>query len=322
VHPETEIAVIGIAEGAVYAGLKSAVGTSGGGFALMVEHLSLAGQAEIPIVIVLAQRPGPATGVPTYTEQGDLFFSIFAGHGEFPRIVIAPGDIEEAFYLSADAMNLAWKFQVPVIILSDKHLSESTFSFTGDEEKIRTEESVLWKGKGNYKRYLYTEDGISPLAFPGDPEAIVKVNSYEHDEYGVTTEEPEIVAKGHEKRLRKMETIRENLKSTETVKVYGNRNSRNCIITWGSTKGAVIEVAEDLGLKVVQPLYMHPLPHKKIKEELKGCNKVVSVEVNSTAQFTTWLSYHGIKVNERILKYDGRPFTFSELKAKVKEAIK
>lgn len=322
VHPETEIAVIGIAEGAAYAGLKSAVGTSGGGFALMVEHLSLAGQAEIPIVIVLAQRPGPATGVPTYTEQGDLFFSIFAGHGEFPRVVIAPGDIEEAFYLSQEAMNIAWRFQIPVIILSDKHLSESTFSFTVKEHKTKNETPLLWDRKGEYKRYLYTEKGISPLAFPGTPGAIVKLNSYEHDEYGITTEEPEIVLKGHEKRLRKIETIKENLKNTETVKVYGNRDSRNCIITWGSTKGPVCEIAEDMGLKVIQPLYMHPLPDESIKEKLKNCKKIISVEVNSTAQFATWLSYHGIKVDEKILRYDGRPFTPQELEEKVKEVLK
>ncbi len=322
VHPETEIAVIGIAQGAAYAGIRSAVGTSGGGFALMAEHLSLAGQAEIPIVIVLAQRPGPATGVPTYTEQGELFFSIFAGHGEFPRIVIAPGDAEEAFFISATAMNLAWKFQVPVIILSDKHLSESTFSFTVEEEKTKIESPLLWDGKGEYRRYLYRENGISPLAFPGNRKAIVKLNSYEHDEFGITTEEPDIISKGHEKRLKKMETIREYFKNIETFKTYGNKDSKNCIITWGSTKGAVLEIAEKMGLKVIQPVYLYPLLWEKIKEELKNCENIISVEVNSTGQLATWLSYHGINIHKRILKYNGRPFTPRELEVKLKEELR
>ncbi len=320
VHPETEIAVIGIAEGAAYAGIRSACGTSGGGFALMVEHLSLAGQAEIPVVIVLSQRPGPATGVPTYTEQGDLFFAMFAGHGEFPRAVIAPGDANEAFYFAAEAMNLAWKFQMPVILLIDKHLSESTFTSNFDETSVKLELPKWWNGNGEYKKYLFEEDGVSPMAFPGNPNAIVKSNSYEHDEYGITVEDQDLVAKGHEKRLRKMKSLEEYLKNKETVKVYGNEDSDIVLVTWGSSKGAVVEVGEKLGLKVVQPLYMRPLPVWELKKHLEG-KKVITVEVNSTGQFGKWLEYHGFKVHEKVLKYNARPFAADELEERIRKVI-
>lgn len=320
VHPETEIAVIGMAQGASFAGIRSAVGTSGGGFALMVEHLSLSGQAEIPIVIVLSQRPAPATGVPTYTAQSDLFFAMFSGHGEFARAVIAPGDAEEAFYLSAEAMNLAWKFQIPVILLADKHLSESTF-VTEVDENIPIEIPKLWEGEGEYKRYSFTEEGVSPLAFPGNEKAIVKANSYEHDEYGITTENPELVAKGHEKRIRKMHALKEYLRTKETVKVYGNEESETVVITWGSSKGAVVEACKNLGLKVVQPLYLMPLPVSEIKKHVNG-KRVITAEINSTGQLALWLNWNGIKVEHKILKYDGRPFTVDWLEEELKKILK
>jgi 2-oxoglutarate ferredoxin oxidoreductase subunit alpha len=260
VHPESEIGVALMALGAAYTGAKTMVGTSGGGFALMTEALSLAGQGELPIVFVECQRPGPSTGVPTYTMQGDLNFVIHAGHGEFSRVVLAPGDADEAFYTAGLAMNLAWKFQIPTFVLSDKHLSESIFSFEADLEKVKPENSLLWDGQGEYRRYLDSQNGISPLAFPGNPEAIVKVTSYEHDENGITTEEPEQIARMQRKRLRKRKTLENELKKFDTVNVYGNPESKTALLCWGSTKGACIEVAEALDLKVVQPLLLEPLP--------------------------------------------------------------
>jgi len=321
VHPENEIAVIGMAEGAAYAGVRSMVGTSGGGFALMVEHLSLSGQAEIPIVIFLGQRPGPSTGVPTYTGQGELFFAMFAGHGEFPKIVVAPGDPEQAFYLTSDAMNLAWKFQVPVIVLGDKHLSESTYTTEIDEERAIFEEGKRWSAGGEYKRYSFADDPISPLAFPGTEGAVVKSNSYEHDEYGITTEEPELIARDHEKRLGKMKAIEDELRGRNTVMTYGNPGSDVAIVTWGSTKGTVVEVAEDHGLSVVQPLYLHPLPTWEIGKYLQKPKKVICVEVNAKAQLSTWLKYNGFRVDGNIQKYNGRPFTVEELDGRIKEVI-
>ncbi|MBW1692987.1 MAG: 2-oxoacid:acceptor oxidoreductase subunit alpha [Deltaproteobacteria bacterium] len=321
VHPESEIAVALMALGAAYAGVKSMVGTSGGGFALMTEALSLAGQGEFPVVFVESQRPGPSTGVPTYTMQGDLSFVVHSGHGEFLKVVLAPGDAEEAFYLTGLAMNLAWKFHIPTFVLSDKHLSESIFSFEADPDKIKPEQPLMWDGQGDYKRYLDTQDGISPLAFPGDPAATVKATSYEHDEYGIATEEPDQIARMQEKRLRKKEGLIDELAKNEQVKIYGNRESKTTLLCWGSTKGACVEVAETLGLKVVQPLVVEPLPINPLRQALSDADKIIGVEVNATGQLARLISGHGFGVDHMILRYDGRPFTVDGLLDKVKEVL-
>ncbi len=320
-QPENEIAVIGMAQGAAYAGVKAMIGTSGGGFALMVEHLSMAGMAEIPTVIVLSQRPGPSTGVPTYTTQADMLFALYSGHGEFPRIVLAPGDVDESFYLTAESMNLAWKLQIPVIILSDKHLSESIFSADFDETKVKIEKTKLWNKKGDYKRYALTKDSISPLAFPGEKKAIVKVNSYEHDEFGISIEDSETTIEGNDKRLKKMQLIEETLKKKETVKTYGNQKSKTVLVTWGSTKGAVIEAAEKYNLKVIQLLYLSPFPIWEMKKHLSPAKKIITIELNATGQLAQLLNNNGFKVTKKILKYDGRPFTVDELEKKIKKVL-
>ncbi len=211
VHPESEIGGALILLGAAYTGARAMIGTSGGGFALMTEALSLAGQGELPMVIIEVQRPGPGTGVPTYTMQADLDFVVHAGHGEITRVVLAPGDAEEAFYMSGMAMNLAWKFQIPAFVLSDKHLSESIFSFEGDLDKVTPEEALLWNKEGEYKRYADKKYGISPMAFPGNPSAIVKATSYEHDENGIATEEPKAISRMQSKRLRKRKYLENEL---------------------------------------------------------------------------------------------------------------
>ena len=319
VQPENEIATIGMAQGAAFAGAKSMIGTSGGGFALMIEPLSLAGQAEIPTVIVLSQRPGPSTGVPTYTAQADLLFALHAGHGEFPRIVLAPGDAEQAFRLAADALNLAWKFQVPVILLSDKHLSESVFAADFDENGTAAERPKLWDGKGEYKRYAFSEDGISPLAFPGEKNAVVKSNSYEHDERGISVESRSKVVKGCEKRIKKAETIKKELDKEEAVKVYGDEKSEKAVIFWGSVKGAAAEAAAAAGFKAVQPLRLEPFPRREMEKRLKGVRKIVNAEVNSTGQLGKVLKLNGFKPDESVLKYDGRPFSVDELAEKLKK---
>jgi len=321
IHPESEIGVALMALGAAYAGAKTMVGTSGGGFALMTEALSLSGQGEFPIVFVVSQRPGPSTGVPTYTMQGDLSFVIYSGHGEFAKLVLAPGDAEEAFYLTGLAMNLAWKFQIPCFVLSDKHLSESIFSFDADPDKVKPEEPLLWDGQGEYKRYLVTQNGISPLAFPGNPAAMVKATSYEHDEYGITTEESEQIVRMQQKRLRKKKTMEEELARYEQVKVYGDLESKTVLLCWGSTKGACIEAAEELGLKVVQPLVLEPLPIESLKKVLSDADKIIDVEVNATGQLAKLLSAHGICFDDMILRFDGRPFTVDSLLEKVKEVL-
>jgi len=321
IHAENEIGVIGIAEGAAYAGKRAMVGTSGGGFALMVEHLSLAGQAEIPIVIILGQRPGPATGLPTYTGQSELLFALYAGHGEFPRILVAPGDTEEAIELTRDAQNLAWQFQIPVIILADKHLCENTFSTEPDKILIDIKEAKLWNKEGDYKRYLLTDDGISPLAFPGQPDAVVKLNSYEHEENGITTELAELTIKNVEKRMKKASAIETELKKHLTVKVYGNPDSEIVLLTWGSTKGSVVEVAARLDCRVVQLLYLNPLPVWELLEKFKGAKKIISIECNATGQLCSLIAAAGFKIDAKVLKYDGRPFTVKELEDKIKKLL-
>ncbi len=321
VHPESEIGVALMALGAAFAGARTMVGTSGGGFALMTEALSMAGQGEFPMVIVECQRPGPGTGVPTYSMQGDLSFVIHAGHGDVFRVVLAPGDVEEAFYLTGLALNLAWKFQIPAFVLSDKHLSESMFSFEADLDQVKPENPLLWDNQGEYKRYLDTEHGISPLAFPGNPAAIVKATSYEHDENGITTEESEQIARMQEKRLRKRKTLEDALEKYESVNVYGNPDSKTALLCWGSTKGACIEVAEELGLKVVQPMVLEPVPVEALKKALSGVDKIIDVEVNATGQLAKLLAGHGFCIDDMILRFDARPFTVDVLLDNVKEVL-
>ena len=318
IQPENEISVINMALGASFAGKRSAVGTSGGGFALMVEALSLAGQSETPILIVESQRGAPSTGMPTYNLQGDLLFVLSAGHGDFPRFVIAPGDAEQCFYYAGLGLNLAWKYQTPVILLVDKDVSENTFSV---DEKIANFDEfrpIFWDKKGEYKRYKITENGISLLTFPGEKNAIVKANSYEHDEFGISNDEEEMVERMQEKRLRKYRKMAEEVESLPAIKVYGNEKSEVAIISWGISKGAAKEVAENSGIKLIQPIIIEPFPEKQMEEALRGVKKIFLVELNSTGQMAKILNQNEIKVDGKILKYNGRPFWAREIEEKLK----
>lgn len=283
----------------------------------MTEALSMAVQAETPVVIVESQRPGPASGVATYQAQGDLLFSLFAGHGDIVKFVIAPGDVNEAFYWTARAMNLAWKYQTPVIVLIDKELSESTYGFS-EERPVKKEEGKMWDKKGEYKRYLDLKDGISPLAFPGI-KGVVKATSYEHDEFGITTEDSKAIKKMQEKRMRKFELMKEEAEKMQSVNVFGE--SKTALVCFGSTKGAAREAAEKLGLKMVQPVILEPFPEEQMKKALKGSEKIICVENNASGQLAKILSCHGISVDEKILKYDGRPFFREELEEEIKKII-
>ena len=320
---ENEISVINTAIGSAYAGARAMVGTSGGGFALMTEALSLAAQSETPIVIVESQRPGPATGVPTYTGQADLLFSLFAGHGDFLRFVIAPGDADECFFWAGEILNLSWKYQTPSILLVDKQISESTFCLSRDVlDKVKYEPPLFWNGQGDYKRYKDTKDGISPLAFPGQENVVSKATSYEHDEFGITIEEDEQAIKVmQDKRLRKFQKMREEMEKLEAVKIYGNKNSDQAIIVWGSTKGPAKEAAEKLKIKMIQIVVIQPFPEKQIKEALKGVNKIISIETNALGQMEKVLNCYGIKPDNRILKYDSRPFLPEEIEEKLNKIL-
>ncbi|HEX3001928.1 MAG TPA: 2-oxoacid:acceptor oxidoreductase subunit alpha [Methanoregula sp.] len=323
VHPENEIAVVLMALGFAYAGKRAAVGTSGGGFCLMTEGLSFAGIAELPLVFVVSQRTGPSTGLPTYTGQSELEFVLHAGQGEFPRLIIAPGDAGEALSWSAIAMEIAWQFQVPAFILPDKTLSEGTYSMDNSATLSR-EDVPAGPGpamKNPYRRYADMPDGVSPLAFPGTPGAVVKVNSYAHDEDGYTTEEAELVSLMAAKRLRKQEALARAMNALPQVNVLGKEGAPVALLCWGSTKGACTEVARELGLRVVQPVVLEPFPATQLRVALDGATKVLCVEENATGQLAAIASEYGIMVDEEIHRYDGRPFTRESLQKHVQELI-
>ena len=322
VHPENEIAVILMALGFATAGKRAAVGTSGGGFCLMTEGLSLAGMAELPIVILMSQRTGPSTGLPTYTGQADLLFVQHAGQGEFPRLIVAPGSTEEALYWSEAAMHIAWEFQIPAFILSDKTLSEGTYSTDLSRIPVIPHGNpVVWDKTTPYRRYADMPSGISPLAFPGTGGAVVKVNSYAHDESGITTEEADLVAQMTRKRLRKEEGLRQAMDRYPQVTVSGNPSALVSLLCWGSTAGVCQEVAGPLGLRVVRPVVLSPFPIESLKKALEGAGMVIAVEENATAQLATLAGQHGITCQKKILRYDGRPFTPELLREKIREVL-
>lgn len=324
-HAEDEISVINTALGGSMAGVRSSVGTSGGGFALMVESISFAGIAEIPIVIFLAQRSGPATGMPTWTEQGDLLFTVHAGHGEFPKIVLAPGDNDEMFELTIKAFDLADIYQLPVIVMSDMLLSESHRSLSKDLVEKYMKEYKPNRGKRieqvdqtPYLRYRITDDGISPHLIPGAEGAYYQSNSYEHVEDGHTTEEALDRINQVDKRARKTQTYLASHFSPPTV--HGDLESAEIIfVSWGSTKGPLLEAQRILSEKGKKTAILHfthvfPLHKEKVLPFFNKAKRYILVENNSTAQFGKLLRMElGVDLKETILKYDGRPISMEEI---------
>lgn len=321
VQSESELAAINMVDGACFAGVRAMTGTSGGGFCLMTEGFGLAGMSESHAVLMLAQRPGPSTGLPTYTAQGDLRFAIHASQGEFPRLVIAPGDVDECFYNTIEAFNLAEIYQIPVILITDKQLGESHKSTRiFDTSKVPVNRGKLflgddYKDEGEYKRYKFTEDGVSPRVLPSTKGAIVKYSSYEHDEFGVTTEDPELTTLMNDKRFRKLKFLNKELESMETVKVHGDRYADLTVIGWGSTKGAILEAMkllkkEQFKINYLQIIYLSPFPKKKVENVLESAKKTIAVENNKTGQLVSLIKENNfIDVDHKILKYDGRPFS-------------
>ncbi|MFX1381925.1 MAG: 2-oxoacid:acceptor oxidoreductase subunit alpha, partial [Promethearchaeota archaeon] len=319
IHPENEIAVMNMAIGSAFTGARTMVGTSGGGFALMVEGFSLGGITEAPVLCVLSMRPGPATGVPTYTEQADLNFALSAGHGEFLRIVASPGSIEEAFYLSAEMLDLVWRFQTPGILLTEKHLSESSMTVDIHLEEIKRINPLMSENE-DYRRYQDNEEGISPFSFPPSSN-VIKWNSYEHDDYGITTEDPNWISKMHDKRNKKVKSLENLMKNMNTVNITRGELPLN-IFTYGSTTMSVLEALKygKLNPTIVQPIYLNPLPIWELNE-FKDQESIV-IEMSSTEQFATLLREKvGLKFKEVIKKYDGRPFDPIDLSKKIKEVI-
>lgn len=325
-QPEGEIAAILIAEGMACCGSKAAVGTSGGGFCLMNEGLSYSGIAEVPVVIVNSQRQSPSTGAPTYTAQSDLPYVIYAGHGEFPRIVVSPGDAEQAFVWSAKAVSLAWQFQVPVIILADVTLNDSLYSFDPGnvtKENYDYTTTIAVAGDGPYLRYRFTGDGISPLKSFNFKEEFgpVKINGKTHGESGISTENPEILEKLAQKRILKESAIMRTLEKENCIVKSGNPESKTVIVSWGSNGPLCSEICKKAELRSVQPVVLHPFPEKQFRESVSGSDRIIVVEDNSTGQLAEIIKNHGFPVDKMILNYSGRQMTIETLEEKLEEVL-
>jgi len=300
------------------------VATSGGGFALMVEGLAWAGMIEAPLVIDLGMRVGPSTGMPTWTEQGELQFAIHAGHGEFPRIVLAPANVEEAYQFTVDAFNLADKYQVPVFVLTDKYLNESTWCAP---KSVFTREVIIDRGKlvkdtelptdGSFKRYdLNAADGVSPRSVPGQKGGFYYANSYEHDEVGHVTENASARVAMSDKRLKKLAAMKQSIVAPLS---YGDAEAEITFITWGSTRGPVLDAVRLLQAKGKKARLVHfpwlfPFPAEEAMKLLSSATRLIDVEQNATGQLASLIREHtGILIKEKILKYDGRPFFPEEI---------
>ena len=339
---EDELAAINWAIGAGHAGARAAVGTAGGGFCLMVEAVGYAAMLEAPVVAVLVQRGGPSTGVPTKIEQADINLAM-SGNGEFPKFVLAPKDLEDCFYQAARALNIAEKYQVPVILMSDFFLSEHFETVDDlDFSKVTIERGKLltkWNTSEKYKRYAYSEDGISPRVRPGTPGAMHIGVSDEHNEYGHLMSDVEAGLphareariKMHTKRMQKVQTMIENGDAKPPV-LEGDANADTTFVTWGSTYAYVksaIKMLEQEGIKanLLQFTDIYPMPCEKILKMLKSCKRLISVEANMCNSLCRQiLSETGFEITEHINRFDGEPFTgeyivkeFKKLASKKKE---
>ncbi|MFC1768571.1 2-oxoacid:acceptor oxidoreductase subunit alpha [Nanoarchaeota archaeon] len=319
---EDELAAMNMTIGANYAGVRALTATSGGGFALMTEAFGLASMTETPIVAIEVQRPGPATGMATQSGQGDLHFVLNASPDDFPRIVIAPGDVKECYEDTFNAFNLAEKYQLPVVVMLDKYLGES--HWTTDEfglEKLKIERGKLLTNQQaekqkNYLRYKLTEDGVSPRSVPGQNNCMYTASSYEHNEEGHENEEEEVRISMAEKRYKKLDAARADIPEPELV---GDKNADITIIGWGSTKNGILEAMkdlrkEDIKVNYLQIKYIFPLPEKTIIDVIKKARKTVLVENNQTGQLGLLIrKFTGLSIDHKILKFDGRPFFPKEI---------
>ncbi len=325
-HTEDELSAVGMAIGAGFAGTRAMTATSGGGLALMVESIGFAGMAEIPVVIVDAQRGGPSTGLPTRTEQSDLLFVINLGHGEFPRIVLAPGSIGQCFEAGWRAFNLADRYQCPVFVMTDTYLSSALRTFPPDSFDVNEVEFDRGKlilegdpfeadGEGKFKRYKITDDGVSPRALPGNPETIHSVTSDEHTEAGHISEEAEQRVPMMNKRMRKLETARAEMRPP---RLYGPEDADITFVCWGSTYMVCREAVElaseqGLSLNLLQFTDLWPFP-PGAAEALERARRLVLVEQNYNGQLGQLIRQQtGLEIEERLLKYDGRPFNPEDL---------
>ncbi len=317
---EDEIAAINMALGASYAGVRSLTCTSGGGFSLMVEGLSLAGMIEVPLVIIVAMRPGPATGLPTRSEQGDLEFVVHAGHGEFPRAVLSATSHEDAFYRLNKAFELADRYQTPVLFLSDQnfadtHRSLEPFAF----DRLGYNRFIASEGEFErpYQRYRLTESGVSPRILPGVfPGEVVLVDSDEHDENGHIIEDAKTRRLMVDKRMRKQAALAGEMDEPD---LYGDPHPELLLIGWGSTYGVIRETVDALSASGTKAAMLHfsdlwPLPRKRLSTLLPEVQRSYCVENNACGQLAALIRREtGLQVGGTILKYDGRPFLPGEI---------
>lgn len=319
-QPEDEIAGINMAVGASFAGVRSLVATSGGGFALMGETLSLAGLIEAPLVVVFGQRAGPATGIPTWTAQEDLLFALTSAQGEYPRIVLAPGDAAECFNLTAEAFNLADKYQTPVIVLVDKFVCEAHQSIDNfdwgrvriDRGKLVSPAAARRKDQPLFPRYQVTGDGISPRTYP-DQGVVVKVNSDEHDQFGFSVETEENRNLQVEKRMRKISKLAARWPAPT---IYGPKKAELTLVGWGSVKGPILQTLDNLRdsklagrVNFLHLNRLRPFPAQKVGRILTGANKTLLIENSFQGQLGQWIRMQtGIEIKDKLLKYSGRQF--------------
>jgi len=325
VPAEDEIAAINMTVGAAYAGVRAMTATSGGGFCLMVEGLGLAGMTETPVVIIEGQRAGPAIGLPTRTEQGDLEFVLHASHGEFPRAVLAPSTVEECFWSVVKAFNLADRYQIPVLIITDHHLAGSYMTVEPfDLSKVIIDRGLLYTGgrDAEYRRHAYTDSGVSPRAFPGKTQALVVTDSDEHDEAGHLTEDAATRALMVQKRLRKLEGVRQEIAAP---RLYGPKRADTLLIGWGGTYGALKEAVDILRKEGTRVSLLHvseiwPFPAEEVADHMANARRTYVVENNATGQLARLIRREtGKRVDATILKCDGRPFSPAQVVDGVKK---
>jgi len=335
-HSEDEIAAVNMAIGAAHMGVRSMTATAGGGFSLMVEALGMAGITETPLVVVEGMRPGPSTGLPTWTDQADLRFLMHASQGEFPRVVFLPGDVTESFEMTLKAFNTAEKYQMLCMILTDKYLGESvqsvepfTQEYKVDRGLLMTMDEAAALKPGKYKRFEFTESGVSKRTRPGFPNTIFAVSTDEHKEDGDLDESSENRTKMVDKRAKKLMTLKkEYLSDVEMCELHGPTNADLTLVGWGSTKGPILEavdVANSNGLKVnfLQIKIALPFPTEAVTKFLGAAKKITLVENNSEAQMGGVIrQYTGIEIMDKLLRYDGRPFNPAEILVKINSILK
>ncbi len=319
---EDEISAINMGIGAWYAGGRALTTTSGGGFSLMCEAVSLAGMTETPMVIYLSQRPGPATGLPTRTEQGDLNLALYSGHGEFPRIIFSPTNLNDCFVLGKQACTLADKYQVPVFVLLDQYSVDSSYNITPfGLDDIVTNDYIV-ETQPDYLRYKLKDDGISPRGIPAYGNGLVIVDSDEHDEKGHITESSEVREKMVIKRMRKLEQLKNDFFRPDFL---GSKDAKNIVICWGSTseliKEAICTINND-ELAMISFKQVYPL-NNEVKNYFENALNVICIENNYSGQFANLLTLEfGVNIHHRILKYNGSSFSVEELVKKISEVLK